>query len=689
VVTGDTGIFSYTNATSGTEHFTTARFDHHVSQRHTLFARYSFDDGVRGGLAAFASARTRTSTRQQSLAVEETQIISPALVNSLRFGITRGLSISNLTAALDPALDDPKYVMVPGATAMGRLDVGGLSLFPGGSGADDFDRHAYTSFQFYDDLSYVRGKHWLKAGVTLERTRLNADSRSLNAGELRFPTVRDFLENRTDRFRALLPGADTVRGLRQWIAAWYLQDRWQLLPNLSVELGVRHEWITVPTEVQGKVSNLDSLLSPAMRVGDPLFENPSLKNFGPRVGFAWDARGSGKTVIRGGYGIYYDQMLSPYLLISAFRNPPAYVSATIQGLRTGRFPNAAYVEMVSNPRIETRAERLPRKPSQPYVQQWNFGIQHSLGGAGTLRAAYAASHGLHLSGLIEDANLAPAVTLPDGRLYFPEGGAKVNPNFGTIRDRIFEGQSFYNSLQLGWDLRSLKGFQLQMSYLLSKNIDDDSASFSQSESANSIGIPVTGNSRFNRGLSSNDQRHNFVTSFTAELKSPRSRLLRPVLGGWRLSSIATVAAGNPFTVTLAYDGARTLTTRADYRSGQRPDLAPGVKGSVVTGDPAAWFDVTAFRRPDPGFLGNLGRNTIIGPGTASVDLVLAKRVVKRERFSVDLRMEAFNLLNHTNFNMPESERMQLFNRTGVREDAGRITSANPGRELQAGIKVQF
>lgn len=688
---GDTGQFAFTNPTDSKENFYTSRLDHRFSDRHSLFARYTLNIGERADLTTFALGRARFETRHQSAVVEHSSVLSPALVNSVRGGMSRTVSVSNLVEPLDRAIDNPDFVFVPGARAMGRIDVVGLSLFPGGSGGLDYDNNAFTSLQLYDDLSYVRGRHWFKAGVSVERTRFNSDSQSLNSGEYRFPSVRDFLENRSDRFRALLPGSDTIRGLRQWIFGWYVQDRIQIFRNFSVQLGLRHEWITTPREVQGKIANLDTLMSTAVRVDGPLFQNPSFQNFAPRAGFSWDLSGNGRTVVRGGYGIYHDQLLSQFLLIAGFRNPPAYQSGSIQGLGVGRFPSAGYVEFVNRPSLDLRAERLPREPSQPYVQQWNFNLEQSLGRLGNLRAAYAGSHGIHLSQLIEDANLAPSTIASDGRLFFPAGGARLNPNFGIIRDRRFEGQSFYQSLQIGWENRTSNALKYSLSYVLSKSIDDDSASFAQSEAENSIGIPVNGNSRFNRGLSNHDQRHNFVGTLTWTLGQPSSHKWRGVFGGWRISSIGTVSSGAPFSVTLAYDAARTLTLRPDRRGGQRPDLNPAFRGEIVTGDPVQWYNPAAFVRPEAGYLGNLGRNTLTGPGFFSVDGVVAKQISmgRGDRVKMDLRFECFNALNHTNLDLPLAERMQVFTRTATREDAGRITSAAPGRELQVGVKVMF
>lgn len=690
-VTGDTGLFLFTNDLMSRENFVTGRVDYHVSERRTLFFRYSLSDGKRNELTAFALGDSRNATRQQSAVVEETRVLSPSLSNSLRFGVARTAMLNNLTTARNAALDNPESAFVPGMGVMGRVDIVGLTLFPGGSGSLDFDRTAFTSFQLYDDLSYARGRHWLKTGFMLERTRFNTDSQSLNTGEYRFPTVSDFLANRPDRFRALLPGSDTMRGFRQWIPAWYVQDRWRLHPRLSLELGLRHEWVSVPTEVQGKLSNLDTLMSPAMRTTGPLFTNPSRKNFAPRAGFAWDVFGTGGTVVRGGYGLYYDQLLSQFLLIAGLRNSPAYLGASIQNLEAGALPRQGYLAMVSRPNVDLRAERLAPNPEQPYIQQWNFNVQQDLRGLGSLRLAYAGSHGVHLSQLVEDANLAPSVTLPDGRLFFPAGGAKQNRNFGMIRDRLFEGHSFYQSLQAGWQRRWRSNTQFGVSYVFSKSIDDDSNSFAQSESENSIGIPVTGNSRFNRGLSNHDVRHHLVTNFTAQLPSPQWGPARHLLGGWSAAAIVTAASGTPFTAAIAYDAARTRTLRPDRRGGQRPDLRPGVSGSLITGDPARWFDVSAFARPESGFLGNLGRNTLTGPGLFSADAMLARQVAlgRDSRFRAEIRIEAFNLFNRTNFDLPAAERMHVFSQNGLREDAGRITTANPARELQVGLKVTF
>jgi hypothetical protein len=181
-------------------------------------------------------------------------------------------------------------------------------------------------------------------------------------------------------------------------------------------------------------------------------------------------------------------------------------------------------------------------------------------------------------------------------------------------------------------------------------------------------------------------------SIAASWQAPRrTRFVTRWLSGWKLGALITAGSGLPFSATLAYDAARTGTSRPDYRGGQRPDVNPGFRGSVITRKPEQWFRPEAFQRPAPGFLGNLGRNTMTGPAWFSADANLAREFgcgsFDRLRFS--LRVEAFNLTNHTNFDLPGGPRSEVFTATGVREDAGRITSAGPARKFQVGLRLSF
>jgi hypothetical protein len=691
-VFGDTGLFIYTDDESARQDFAAARIDHNLGERDRLFLRYTLDDGARSDLTAFARGRRRAATRWQSSALEHTRIFSAALLNTARFGFLRSLTDGGSTTSLTPATDDPALGFLPGAQVAGIVIVSGLTEFPGGTGALDRDRHAFNSFQLHDELTWIRGRTTLHIGGRLERIRFNTDSQSSAAGEFRFRNLADLLRNLPERFQAQLPGSDTVRGHRQWVPAAYIQASHRLGARLTLDVGLRHEWATVPVEVNGKIANIDEISSPRMRIGGPLFTNPSYKNFMPRAGLAWDVRGNGRTVVRTGYGVFADLLLSQFLLLAGVRNPPFFLRGAVRSLRQGDFPKGGYGALVAGGTPEYRIERLEPHPRQPYVQHWNLNIERALAAHLSLRLAYVGSHGLNLSSIVEDANLAQPVKLEDGRLFFPAGGRKMNPNFSQIRDRRFEAHSFYHALQAQLRRRFSRGLAAQLAYTFSKSIDDSSIFFTMTESDNGISLPLNGHPRFNRGLSGHDVRHQLSASGTWAFPSPGRPRVRLLFGGWQAGLIAVYSSGVPFSARLGYDAARTLTTRADFRSGQRPDLAPGARPNPVTGDPNRWIDPSAFRRPQDGFLGNLGRNTIIGPDLATVDFSLVRRFRPAglgEQGALEFRLEFFNLLNRTNFNLPSPERMEIFGATSSREDLGRITSAGHAREIQVGLKLRF
>ncbi|MGC4053468.1 MAG: TonB-dependent receptor [Paludibaculum sp.] len=398
---GETGLFIFSNQTTGNERFLSTRMDWLSSARDTLFLRYNLDSGNRNSQTPFALGQQLNNTRTQSAVLESQHVFTAHVMNAARLGFSRSVTNFNVTHASDPATDDPTLVFVPGARSIGLVNVPGLTQFPGGSEALDAELDAFSSFQGYDDFTLSTGRHILNAGAFAERTRFNQDSRSSQNGELTFASLSDFLTNTPQRLRAQLPGSSTVRGFRQWIAGGYIQDAWRLTPRFRIDLGMRYEWTSVPSEVNGRMSNLDQVTSPQMRTTGPLFDNPARRNFAPRAGVAWNLPGRFGTVLRSGYGIYDDLVLSQYLLITGVRNPPFYLRGDANAVAPGDFPSGLYQRLVNAPSIDLRAERIPRNFTQPYVQQWNLNLQQPLGPAGHIELAYAGSHGLHLSALIE------------------------------------------------------------------------------------------------------------------------------------------------------------------------------------------------------------------------------------------------------------------------------------------------
>ena len=691
-ILGDTGLFSFPNDEVGNEGFVTARLDHKLSDRDKFFLRYSYDDGARRSESDFALGRRSNSTRIQSAALEDSHIFSPNILTAVRLGFLRTFTVEGQYVSQVPAADDPDLAFVPGSGVLGSVIVTGLTDLPGGSGAIPTDRHAFDSFQLSDDWTWLRGRHSFKFGGLLEFTRFNTDSQTRAAGDFRFRTIAQLLTNVPDRFRAQLPGSDTIRAYRQWIGAFYFHDTLQLAKRLTLDLGLRWESTDVPVEVHGKIANLERLADPAVRTGNPLFQNPSQRNFDPRVGLAWDVTGDGATMVRGGFGMFPDLILSNSLVLSGVRNPPFFLRGEIRTLNKGDFPKLGYLRLVANPIPEYRVERYQRDPAQPYVQQWNLNIERTLDRQSSLRIGYVGSHGLNLSSITADANLVEPVASADGRPYFPAKGTRINSVFSRIRDHTFNAESFYHGLQTRFQHRMRRGVQTQLSYSFSKSMDDSSNFLSDAEASNGAMLPLNGSPKFNRGLSGQDVRHYVAASGTWELPLRDGPGWRRMVGSWQLGGIVTYGSGMPTSVWVEYDAARTGTSEVGPAIGQRPDLAPGAANNPVTGDPRGWVNAGAFRRPEPGFLGNLGRNTIIGPNMADVDFSLVKSIrfsERRQARSLDFRFEFFNLFNRANFDLPLAERMAVFAETSAREDFARITSAGKSREIQFGLKFRF
>lgn len=687
-ILGDTGLYSFANPVRARELFLTTRADQYWSERHFSFLRYSYDDADTEDFGNYQWLSRQNGTGMQSATLEDSFAFSPALLNVWRAGWVRTRANLGTASAARPALDSSALTSVPGAGAP-IIIVPGLSDLPGGTGAPDAETSTFSSLQAYNDLQILTGRHTIKVGGNVEATRLDLNSTSVARGEFTFPSIALLLQNRADRFRAALPGTDTMRDFRQEVYAWYAHDTIRVTRSFALDLSLRHEWATVPRETEGRTANLINLTDSAMQTGKPFFRNPSYRNFGPRAGFAWDLLNAGKLVFRGGYGLYYDLILSPYLLLAGTRNPPFFVSADVRDLGLETFPTNAWNALVNRPQVSFRVERMDPNPAQPRVHQWLASLRYQLSNNMTLEAGYRGSRGANLSTLVEDANLVPGVLQSDGRLFFPANGTRINPSFGMIRNRLFNGQSFYNALQVQGIWRTRSGALLQGSYTWANSIDDDSSTFARTDASNSIGIPIDGIPDFNRGPSNHDIRHNFSLQALYPVRAFGPSWTRAIVGAWTISSLAVYNSGLPFTPVLGYDAARTGTSRPDYRGGQRPDLNPNFTGDIISGRPEQWFNPAAFLRPTPGYLGNLGRGVLRGPSLFSLDLGLTRQFQIGEFGRLNLRVEGFNITNHTNLDLPTAQRLTVFSRTGIPENTGRILSAAPPRRFQVGLHWRF
>src|ERR1700730_1459062 len=720
---GDTGIFTFSGQEITPKTYFTTKIDHEWSAHDRLSGTYMFDSSSVTQPDELNNMRTGYNSRRQFLALHENHSFTPEVINSLRLGIYRVVANTGLTfPSVNPLAGDPSFGTVPGQNAAGTA-LPGLTAFNGGiNGLTNYHFH-WTSIQAYDDMAVMKGRHSLKFGVGIERIRVNILAASRPSAEFSFNTLSDFLTNRPFSVAAAIPTTITELGFRQTIFAAYLQDDWRWLPNVSVNLGLRYEMATVMTDVHGRLTVLRNLTDAAPHLGGPLFYNPTLHNFEPRVGFSWDPFKNGKSSVNSGFGIF-DVLPLPYLFqTNELFSAPFFAFGSATNLPPGSFPRGAFDIVAASDKTFRQAYFDPH-PHRNYVMQWNLTLQFALARETDVRVGYVGSRGIHQPFRVEDADIVPPTLTSEGYMWpAPIGsGTRPNNNAGRITALFWEGQSYYNALQVRLKKKLGGSSQIQGSYTWGKSIDTSSASVVGDEYANSISSPLWFNTSLNRGLSDFNIAHNLEVSYTWDIgtrKKWTSGFLRNSLGGWQLGGVFEASTGVPFTATFGGDalGLRSTDPAIDV-----PNLVSGADcGSLVnSGNPNNYIRTQCFAVPaatpdiaancahviktdpvsrqtvsDPNtclnLRGNLGRNTLIGPGLVNLDFsVFKNNYIKKfsDSFNVQFRAEFFNIINHANF-APPLDKRNVFDSTGhAVGDAGLITSTQTtSRQIQFALKV--
>jgi hypothetical protein len=690
---GDTGIFTFSGQQVTPEDYFTMKVDHKLSENDGVSGTYMFDTGNVRQPDELNDKRTGYDSRRQVFTINEVHTFRPDVVISLRFGINRVVAVTGLTFPSGNALaSDGSFATVPGKNAP-ETDVPGLTTFSGGLGTPSNFNFHWTSIQAYEDVSIRRVNHSVKFGAGIERIRDNMLGVSDPGGVFSFGLpghnpLSDFLTNVPYFLSAAIPSAVSERGIRQTIFGAYVQDDWRWRPNLTVNLGLRYEMATVPTEVHGKLSTLRNIMDASPHLGDPLFSNPTLRNFEPRLGLSWDPFRNGKTAVRAGFGMF-DVLPLPYLIqFNAMFAAPFYQGGNSTSLPSGSFPSGAFA-FVNSPDTFRQAYFDPHPPRN-YVMQWNLTIQRELGKDLSALVGYVGSRGIHQPFRVEDVD----IVLPTQGYRWPSpagSGTRLNLNAGRITAGYWSGDSYYDALQVQVKKKISHG-SMEGSYTWGKSIDTSSSSLVGDEYTNSISSPLFFNPRLNRGLSDFNIAQNLEINYTWELGTQKSvsGLKAWTLGGWQLGGVLEASTGVPFTPGLGGDalGVKSSDPNIDV-----PNLVrrPGC-GSLVNSDsPVQYIRTQCFAVPNPITLrGNLGRNTLIGPGLLNLDFSVFKNSyikIISDRFNAQFRAEFFNVINHTNFSPPLDHR-NIFDSNGLPiADAGLITSTQtPSRQIQFAVK---
>jgi outer membrane receptor protein involved in Fe transport len=688
---GDTGLYLASVTNIAVENFVTARMDRKFSEADSVHGIYLYDKGNNHSPDIFNTVDIANFSSRQTVVLEETHVFNPRLVNSLRFGFNRVLAQDTLgTRAINPLAADLSLGSFPGKPAP-QINVSGLASFTGGLGATGGVPRIWNSYQVYDDAFMTRGAHSLKFGFAFERMQLNINViPGQPNGRFSFASLTNFLINQPRTFGGGPPTTAYGLQMRQSLFGGYLQDDWRVRSNLTLNLGVRYEAVTVPYDKGDHLSNLHSFTDAAPTLHSKFFNNPTLRNFEPRVGFAWDPFRDGKTSVRGAFGIFDALPLNNSVQEMENAAPFSFTIASSQ-LAQGAFPVGAASVSTADP-SSLQFVSVEFNPHRNYLMIWNLNVQRQLTPSTTLMVGYVGNHGVHNADRADDVDMVLPATTPAGLLWpSPAGsGTKLNPNFGSIRAAYWAGSSRYDALQVQVTKAMSHGFQVQGSYTWAKNLDTGSSNVSSDEYSNSISSPLWFCAACRRGLADYDVAHNLTVNYLWNLPSPKNWgfLGSSVLGGWELGGLISAHSGIPFTPRIAGDPlGQNSSDPFAY-----PDRARGCGSLVNPQNASNYVNLSCFTPPNPLTLfGNTGRNSVIGPGLVNVDFAVIKNTrISRisEAFNAQFRVEFFNIFNRANFAPP------LNNSTLFDEDGSPIGGAGSldqlatrPREIQLALKL--
>ncbi len=631
----------------------TGRIDHNISSKDFLFGSFIINRDSRteptlqgNNLPGFGDYRP---AKRALLSLGYTRAFSPTLTNELRAGINR-VRIDFIEAdTASPAgvgILSPSSVF-PNINVASSLIFGGISGFPQGRGD--------TTYQYNDTLSWVHGKQSIRGGVEFRRF----DNNNFNGGTggtISFGTMAGFLAGTpTSATETALPATP---GLRVSAFNAFLQDDIKVSQRLTVNLGLRWEFNGVPSEIHNRLGFYDFTQNKVMVEGTPgagqAYSN-HYTNFGPRVGFAFDPSGKGKTVIRAGAGFYYDQPVTN-IVSGLGSNPPFSTSVNnTSNIGLGN-PFAA------PPGTGSAIQAIDPSFRDAVVLSYNFNIQHEALGT-VFQVSYVGSEGHHLR--------------INGDYNQGINGVRPTVGFSSINVQQSVSNSNYNGLWLSANKRLAKGLTFNTSYTFSKSIDNNSVGSSNPQAQDYRNLSAE------RALSDFDARHRFVLSGTYILPfRANGALASRVVEGWTMSPIVNLQSGSPFSPIIA-----VTDSKGSLEAFNRPFLVAGAPLYLPNPSPSGYLNPAAFVRQTTGF-GNAGRNILTAPGFEDIDLSIAKTTVIKERASLQFRAEAFNLFNHPNFGQPvnnlaSSAFGQILATRTARGDLG------SSRQLQLGLKLIF
>jgi hypothetical protein len=670
--------------------------DYVLSDKDTMFGRYTKDYTTQTSSLAYPGFVTDRFSVSEFVTVSESHIFSPTLLNTGRFSFSK----TKLRLLSPSPVSGPQYDFIAGK---GFGDITGFTEI--GARPSAPLQQYQNVWSWSDDINYTHGAHSLKFGFLLNDYKPFWTSGAGSTGGITFNSLGDFLQGTSARFSGKTADSILDATYRHDSLGFYAQDDWRVNSRLTLNIGLRYEFLITPREITGRGSAIRNLLVDKLptcadprclqTTDDPgrLFVNPSYLNFSPRLGFAWDIFGNGKTALRGGVAKLFD--------VASYGNGIAGLgwpySVTVNGSGAAGAPgNFTLPLTLPQTTGSISAGGVDYNLQQPHSYQGNLSVEQQLTANTALTVTYAFNRGVDLYRRTEGNPARPlgTPTVVGGVNTCVNTGAttfdlvnhcwlgtetRVNTAWSTANRMVADSNSWYNGLQVGVRRRLTHGFQIESNYTWSKVLDETQGIVDAENTASHFGASDPWYRGRDKSPSSFDLRHNWsLNGLYALPQFSRGGAMGVLANGWRLSGIVRVRTGFPFSPVL--NGNRSLS-KALGGSGtnglDRPDFAPGVTadsltsgvsrgcalaggGSIAPGTPVGtanlWYDPCGFMLPSLGFLGNVGRNSLRGDGLSNVDFSIAKDTRLKflgEGGRLEFRAEIFNLFNHANFATPE------------------------------------
>ncbi len=685
------------------EDFGTTRLDTNLTTNDLLFGVYTVDDSTANTPTQNPYSLIDESLREQVFSLQEQHVFSPRLLNTVRFGFSRASFY--FAGSLPADVQAVTSTFIAGRPT-GAVVIAGSTASNGASqittaGANVGADNAITRnlFTLDDHVFYSLGSHQIEAGIWLQRLQSNDNLAQDQYGQASFVSLSSFLAGTIKTF-TYVP-QPTELGWRTLFANAYLEDTFHLGVRVEVRAGFRSESSTGWSESQGRAGIYNFVngvidTKPTVQA-NALTNNRALFLPEPRLGVAWNVFGSGRTSLRAGVGLHHS-------LLDAldYRLDQAAPFNTVYSYGTG--------STVSDPTagaVSISPSTVATNMATPALLAYLLRLEQQVAPSTSLTIGYVGSHSYHqiLSG---DLNEPAFVVQPNGTIYYPTT-TRLNPKLANTTSWWAGGSGNYNALEV--DLRHdlSHGFQLRGNYTWSKNLDDGSAWNTSVSSNTPAFVSVPQLPHLDYGPSATDIRSVAAFNATYELPVGSGKKFFSGIGGrtsdaisgWSVSIIASLLTGFPFSPQLGYNP----TGSGDTRNPIRPDVNPAFSGSLYTRGNTAqrvaqYFNPAAFSAPAYGTVGNAGRDALYGPGYADWDVALYKTTRLSESSRLELRAEFFNILNHTNLQLPNEvvfasgpTQGTAANRGAQAVDsptAGVISStANASRQIQLAAKIVF